>query len=409
MIDEESKRWNIHRLKELCVPGDVELILSKQPVKSKKDFYTWKYNRSGDLTVRSAYWLAREEKIREIHPEALALPSINPIKEKIWKIQTPPKIKNFLWKVLSEAVPVADLILKRGLKMDGRCQLCGLEGELIQHVLFQCDPARQVWALSGIPHPEWSFTAGSLYSNIYSLLNTKLIRRGENENKRAWPWVIWRIWKNRNDFIFSGNRWELEETQRKARLEADEWFLAQVVEDELGAKETNQVMVVEKRWSPPEHDWLMCNIGMDWVKKTNSLGVAWVVRNHRGVVLLHSRRAFSNIGSLEEARWTVVLWAMESMTSLHLEKVVFAGEFKEIFMAVQKPHLFPALSFQVGEINRLLAGMLEFRLHYVVRAENRGASIIAQSVTREGRLHSYVAQGPPRWLFELFVNESRFL
>ncbi|KAG2324302.1 hypothetical protein Bca52824_007030 [Brassica carinata] len=227
-------------------------------------------------------------------------------------------------------------------------------------------------------------------------LRSPWIKNTSFENKRAWPWLIWRIWKNRNDFIFSGIRWEPEETQRKARLEADEWFLAQEVEDELGAKETKQATVVERRWSPPEHDWLMCNIGIDWVKKTK-------------LVLLHSRRAFSNIGSLEEARWTVVLWAMESMTSLRLEKVVFAGEFKEIFMAVQKPHRYPALSFQVGEINRMLAGMMEFRLRYVGRAENRGASIIAQSVTREGRIHSYVAQGPPRWLFELFVNESRFL
>lgn len=92
-------------------------------------------------------------------------------------------------------------------------------------------------------------------------------------------------------------------------------------------------MVVKKkqRWVPPRQDWLMCNVEFEWVKNSKLLGVAWVVKNHRGVVLIHNRRAFSNIGSLDEARLVTILWAVESMTSLHYNKVVFAGDFKEIF------------------------------------------------------------------------------
>lgn len=103
--------------------------------------------------MKSTYWLVRDEKIKREHPEVLANPSVNPLKEQVWKIQTAPKIKTFLWKALSEALPVADLILKRGMKIDGRCQICGMEGESIHHTLFDCDVARQVWAHSGIPHP----------------------------------------------------------------------------------------------------------------------------------------------------------------------------------------------------------------------------------------------------------------
>lgn len=46
----------------------------------------------------------------------------------------------------------------------------------------------------------------------------------------------------------------------------------------------------------------------------------------------------------------------------------------------------------------------------VVRSEtNRGASFIADSVNQKGLVQSYVATGSPSWLFEFFVNESRFL
>lgn len=85
---------------------------------------------------------------------------------------------------------------------------------------------------------------------------------------------------------------------------------------------------------------------------------------------------------------------------------IFAGSFNELFLAVQKPHRWPALEYQEEELRRKLALIGEFQLRCVSREEDRGASIIAQSVTREKRLQSYVAAGHPDWLFEVFVNES---
>lgn len=126
LINADTRRWNMQALQEIFVLGDIKLIMAKQPVIFREDSYIWRHNRSGNLTVRSAYWLARDVKIKECHAEALALPSIHPIKEKVWKIPTAPKIRTFLWKALSEALPVADLLINRGMKVDERCQLCGL-------------------------------------------------------------------------------------------------------------------------------------------------------------------------------------------------------------------------------------------------------------------------------------------
>lgn len=59
----------------------------------------------------------------------------------------------------------------------------------------------------------------------------------------------------------------------------------------------------------------MCNVAFDWNKDSKLLGVVWVVRNHRGVVLIHSKRAFTYIVSLDEARLSMILWAVESMAA----------------------------------------------------------------------------------------------
>lgn len=56
-------------------------------------------------------------------------------------------------KFSSEAIHVADHLLERGMKGDTRCQICGMEGEAMNHVLFTCSIARQSWALCNFPTP----------------------------------------------------------------------------------------------------------------------------------------------------------------------------------------------------------------------------------------------------------------
>lgn len=71
--------------------------------------------------------------------------------------------------------------------------------------------------------------------------------------------------------------------------------------------------------------------------------------------------------------------------------------------------MWPAFLYQAGEIELKLSGISDKQLRVVTREANRGASIIAQSVTKYGLMQSYVASSHPDWLFEYFVNESRGL
>ncbi|XP_033143412.1 uncharacterized protein LOC117132705 [Brassica rapa] len=89
------------------------------------------------------------------------------------------------WKALSDALPVSELVIARGMKCDERCRVAGREGESINHVLFQCDIARQNWALSYIPMPPKGWLERSIYDNISYMLsmskNVKIEGRMEME------------------------------------------------------------------------------------------------------------------------------------------------------------------------------------------------------------------------------------
>lgn len=74
--------------------------------------------------------------------------------------------------------------------------------------------------------------------------------------------------------------------------------------------------------------------------------------------------------------------------------------------ALNRQDGWPSFGYQVSELSRVLLNIVDWRLVYESRCANRGAFLIAQSVTQENRLQSYVAQGHPCWLSELFDCEK---
>ncbi|XP_013694544.2 uncharacterized protein LOC106398556 [Brassica napus] len=409
LIDFEERIWNQHKLRELFVQGDVDIISRCQPVCHRDDFFTWNYNKNGRISVKSAYWLASMEKFKIHHSRSFELPSLNGLKESCWRVQTTPKIKVFLWKAMSEALSVAELINARGMHVDARCQACGEEPETINHVLFTCHVARQVWALSSIPNTRKGFHEFSVYANLNFLLNLKSYGNGPLRLWRSWPWIVWNLWKRRNELLFRGRGFSLEEVVKKAENETEEWLLAQIMEKEWSVSEKVNKAVDGSKWTPPPSGWLCCNVGVDWSKRDGQGGGGWVLRNERGVVILHSRRAFSGLFNKDEANFEILKWVVESMRSHRISNVIISGDLEAMFGAISRPDAWPSFLFYVGEIERELVGTSGIIFQKVSREENRGAMLIAQSVTRKGLTQSYVSSGHPNWLYEFFVNESRHI
>ena len=269
LIDLSTRKWNEGALNEVFVPSDIEYLLRNQPVVSKEDFKVWNLTRSGQFFMKSAYQLAFSEKTKVIQPEAFNQPSVNSLKEKVWKVPTLPKIRVFVWKVLNGALPVADLLESRGMKVDkSMSNLWGARRINQSHSVW-CTTARHVWAISGIPYPRLGFHENSISENISYLLHLRQDRVGDSSSPRMWPWLLWVIWKARNELLFKSIMPNPSIILLRVKQETEEWFEAQTVKENLQLQLQFKPKKGKARWKPPLPGWTMCNVGVDW-NKTSS-------------------------------------------------------------------------------------------------------------------------------------------
>ena len=71
----------------------------------------------------------------------------------IWRIDTMPKIKIFLWQMCHNALPIRGTLLRRGCRIDPQCPLCLTDIETANHLFDECLQTKEVWDLAR--HHNW--------------------------------------------------------------------------------------------------------------------------------------------------------------------------------------------------------------------------------------------------------------
>lgn len=138
-------------------------------------------------------------------------PNIKQLLAFSWKLKCSPKLQHFIWQVLSGTLSVSKNQKVRGIECDLQCSICGPEEESINHVIFECPPALQTWALSRFPSPSGIFPSSSVFTSLDYLFG--------GFRKRY-------IWKNRNDKIYQNKNRNPQEILRKAEVEGTLWVEA---------------------------------------------------------------------------------------------------------------------------------------------------------------------------------------
>ncbi|XVF41404.1 hypothetical protein PTKIN_Ptkin01aG0277400 [Pterospermum kingtungense] len=122
---------------------DVNAILKiPLPRNASNDLVIWHYSKNGDYTIRSAYRLLMEHLLSDSH---LHVPRDW---SKLWGLQLPPKVKNFVWRAAREVLPNRDTLRNCGVDMPLACVFCNGAFENSWHLFLACNFAQQCWRVS---------------------------------------------------------------------------------------------------------------------------------------------------------------------------------------------------------------------------------------------------------------------
>ncbi|CAA0837934.1 Unknown protein [Striga hermonthica] len=232
-----SDRNKLHKVRDLlCADGstwDKELIeqsfsleeanlILKTPLSrtGQKDLLHWQPHKHGLFTVKSAYSLSIETT--QTPSSAPESSKSNLLESKVWKntwsLKIKNKIKTFLWRCWFNYIGTQDQLILKGIPLDPICKICRATEESLEHIFFSCSRAVNTWKLAGV---DWtSFQHSSLtFRSWWTEVCTMKKATTSNDRTHFSTYILWRLWKCRNLWVFN-NIWKSEmEIATQARRE----------------------------------------------------------------------------------------------------------------------------------------------------------------------------------------------
>ncbi|XP_048620199.1 uncharacterized protein LOC125590614 [Brassica napus] len=226
LINQELKEWDVGLLENYVHPDDIPLIRSMAISSAhRRDTFCWNYTKNGQYTVKSGYWVA-QNLMKPEEDKKILEPSITKLQAFAWTLKAPRKMCHLIWQLITGQVAVTRNLARRNMRCDNYCPRCGELEESVTHAIFECPPALQVWSLSATPTSTGIFPVASVYTNMDYLFWRKNEILAPDQDRDPYPWLIWYIWKARNDKLFRGIDRDPLELVRYAESECQAWFIA---------------------------------------------------------------------------------------------------------------------------------------------------------------------------------------
>ncbi|KAG7583942.1 Ribonuclease H domain [Arabidopsis suecica] len=110
LINSQTNSWDIELIRTLFDPKDIPMVcVLPLGLQNSPDVMEWHFTKTGKYTVKSGYYTEQMRKQDENQTRYFG-PDIPPLQANSWKLQCPPKLRHFIWQVLSGCVPIHENI-----------------------------------------------------------------------------------------------------------------------------------------------------------------------------------------------------------------------------------------------------------------------------------------------------------
>ncbi|KAF7833101.1 reverse transcriptase [Senna tora] len=362
-----DKKWNLSSIDKWLSPLKVKAIeaipLPRGEVGDKR---LWGWAKDGKYSVKTGYSLAVERfaSFVDMRPSSsFSTPKV--VWNGIWKLNSTPKVKSFMWRDCGGALPTREDLFSRKCSSSPLCQICSLFPETIEHCLLLCGWVRKLWSSSPFNLKVSDFFVSRFDVWFGDLLSIEMRRSGVSLELVAF--ACWEVWKARYNFIFQGSRVCASSYCSLALREACEFAE------------------------------LAVNVDGSFLKDSFEAGVGFIARNSEGVVLAgYCGQVSATSGFMSEA--LAMKLALESFSNFPGLKVCFEIDCEELFRLVFG-RMLKGGDWACGHIlKEILVGAgsaqnVSFSL--VRRTNNQAADWLARSAVKGLVLKDWVSSPPP--------------
>ncbi|XP_019093309.1 PREDICTED: uncharacterized protein LOC109129501 [Camelina sativa] len=303
MATNQSRSWNSSKITSMITDGDGELLNKLHlSIVETEDKLIWNYSLSGEYTVKSGYWFLRHDP-HAVDVNRLDIHGSKDLKQQIWRLRLMTKIKHFLWRVVSRALPTTTRLRSRGMTIEAICPRCRQEDETILHALFTCPFAK----------------------------------------------------KARNNSIFNDYREGASKTVLLSIAETKEWINISTVSVHRDSR--HSPVINSSPWIPPIFPIKKCNFdaGFDIVNHTVTGG--WIVRDHHGKELIWGATKLTDAEKSLEAEAKALILALEQTWQQGYGAVIFEGDNESLCKLING-------SYNNASLSNLLQDIIDHK-HYV--------------------------------------------
>ena len=205
----------------LCLKEDLEGFVWSQ----EEDMWWWNLEEKGVFSVKSAY----AKLVGLVLAEELWQGEEKKVFQELWIIPAPSKVVAFGWRVFLNRISTkVNLTLRNVLPPDGssRCVMCDMCEETSLHLFLHCDLACAVWfklmRWLGVNYiiPPTLFIHWACWREAGG---NKKVKKGRGI---IWLTSLWALWKARNDKIFKGVNFGVDDVVENVKVLSWRWFLS---------------------------------------------------------------------------------------------------------------------------------------------------------------------------------------
>lgn len=171
--------------------AEVEMIKSiPLSSTSQLDKLIWPFTPTSQYSVKSGYRFLFEGN----SAQPISSPSSSQSGgwwKKLWKMEIPNKVKNFVRRTCREALPTKANLNRRKIVPDGVCDRCKRHNEDSSHALFFCSNVQVVWA----SNLHWQLLLAMQGKTAREIFKNAL---EEDKDATLLAFTSWAIWNRRN-------------------------------------------------------------------------------------------------------------------------------------------------------------------------------------------------------------------